>query len=94
VKVIVTGRRGGKTTAMLAWMRENPEAVCICTSAFEAGRLAKENPDIDKGRFLTADNARAGLLGRHPLQVGLDNADLILARFLGVMPDRITVNDE
>jgi hypothetical protein len=93
VKVLVTGRRGGKTTAMLAWLRANPEAVCICLSTVEASRLAQENTDIARERFLTVDGTRK-LEGMIRPQVGVDNADIILARYLGVMPDFATVNDE
>jgi hypothetical protein len=45
VKIIVTGRRGGKTTAMLQWLREAPEGehrVLVCHSEMEAMRLWRE----------------------------------------------------
>ena len=93
MRVLSLPRRGGKTAAMLAWMRTNPESVCVCFCAAEADRLHGENPDIARTRFLTPDSAKLGLRGRHQIPIGVDNADLVLARFLGVPVDFATVND-
>lgn len=89
MKVITTPRGGGKTTRMLAWMREAPEGehrVLVCFSSHEAMRLRRENPDLKSWQFVGPDEPRNGrawsgvLFGRGGVVVlGFDNLDLWLA---------------
>lgn len=52
------GRRGGKTSAMLAWLRENPERFMLCEDSKATRALASrenlivEGPVTCNGRVL------------------------------------------
>jgi hypothetical protein len=92
VKVIATGRRGGKTKQMLDWMRAAPEGehrVCVAHSQEEAMRLLRENPDLESWQFVgprdvTRDAWSGVLYGRGGrIVLGVDNLDLQLRGLFG-----------
>lgn len=81
MNVIVGGRRVGKTTHVLAWMRATG-GVCIVHSVPEAERLNGENPDL-RGRFFTVNGWSAWVAtGGEERPVAVDNVDLVLAGLL------------
>ena len=103
MKVITAGRRGGKTTAMLEWMRAAPEGehrVCVAHSRDYAMRLLRENPDLESWQFVAPHDitpqAWSGVLrgrvGR--IVLGIDNLDLILGPLLGQEVGAISVTVE
>lgn len=97
-KFVITPRAGGKTHAMLAWMRENDGRdgvkVAICHDERYARRLQRENPDIESWRFVGPTNIQS-LRGRHPEpRIAVDNVELLLAQFLGRVPEFITGTDD
>jgi hypothetical protein len=92
VKVILLGRREGKTKAMLDWMRAAPDGehrVCVAHSSEEAMRLLRENPDLESWQFVGPNEITKGawsgvLFGRGGRMVlGIDNLDLLLSRLVG-----------
>lgn len=107
MRIVSLPRRGGKTTAMLQWMKEAPEGehrVCVCFSAFEAMRLLRQSRDADMGleswQFVSVEDIRgpralSGVLhgrGGH-IVLGFDNLDLWLAMYLGREVDIATVTE-
>lgn len=90
MQFIQSPRRTGKTTAAVAWLRRNPNGVLLVMNVREQERLHRENPDLDKHRFITVDSARQGaLVGKLPRRLAIDNLDLILADWLHVAPHEI-----
>lgn len=93
MKLIATGRQGGKTEQMLAWLRDAPEGehrVLVSHSREEAMRLLRDNADdLESWQFVTPEevtpDAWSGvLLGRGGrIVLGFDNLDLILPRLVG-----------
>lgn len=79
MRFLVTGRTSGKTTKMIKWLEDNPEAICVVHSAMEADRLAREYK-IDRQRFFTPGAVLFGTSINS--KVGVDNLDLILGRLL------------
>ena len=91
---MATGRGGGKTTRVLKWLMEHPNATVVAFCEREADRLfglAKQAiPDIERRQFISSERAKErlhGLLG----PVYVDNADILLANMLGTQPDAITM---
>lgn len=80
MKFLVTGRMHGKTTQLMKWMEEHPEAICVVHSAMELERLSKIYK-IDRSRFITTGQALDGsvLAGLHS-PVVIDNLDIFLQR--------------
>lgn len=95
MKIIVLPRAGGKTHALLEWMRAAPEGehrIAVCFSGQEAMRLLRENRDLESWQFVgwnevfPYDGAAwsAVLYGRGGrIVLGIDNLDLILSNLLG-----------
>lgn len=81
MKIITLPRRGGKTHAMLKWMREDENRAMMCFSAHEADRLRRENPDVQPDRFLSPSTS-SRLLGQK-MEIGFDNLDLWLSGYFG-----------
>ena len=87
MKVITAPRRGGKTTAAVKWMAENPKAVLIVAQEPMVNILIKEYPQL-KGRVFPPNKDRLRGLD---CDVAVDNADLLLYQLLGVYPKLITL---
>lgn len=100
----VTGRGGGKTTAMLEWMRAAPvgdHRVIVCHSnqyAMELLRLSRERElGLESWQFVGLQELQQGggwegvLYGRGGrIVLGVDNLDLMLPRLFGWPVERIT----
>ena len=90
MRIITTPKGGGKTAAMLEWMRAAPEGehrVCVAFSNEEAMRLLRENRDLESWQFVGPDEPKNGgswsavLRGRGGrIVLGVDNVDLWLQR--------------
>ena len=94
MKIYVGGRRTGKTTHMLTWLRYTPGAVMIVHSASEAARLEHENPDL-AGKIFSPHMAADGRLrGMRDITIGIDNLDLILPYLFGGRIGPVTVTEE
>lgn len=104
MRVMVTGRQGGKTTAMLEWMRGAPEGehrVCVSASREQAMRLLRDNPDLESWQFVALDDVRRGgafggvLRGRGGhVVLGIDNLDMVLGALIYWPVDAVTVTGE
>lgn len=92
----ITGRGQGKTTQMLQWMSEAPEAqsdeirVCVSPHPREAMRLLRLSREMGLGlrswQFVSIDELNASLWssvrGRRNIVLGFDNLELILSRLI------------
>jgi len=104
MKAMMAPRGGGKTAAMLAWMRAAPEGehrVCVCFSAQEAMRLLRENPDLASWKFVGPDDGRSagawsGVLAGHGgrIVLGYDNLDIWLQSRTGHEVGMVTLNED
>jgi hypothetical protein len=85
--------RGGKTHRMLLWLAEDKSRVCMTFNEQESTRLRAEAARLELGlrddQFISA-HRRDGLLGRH-VELGVDNAEMVLAVLLGRPIARMTV---
>ena len=91
MKVIQLPRQGGKTTLLIRYMVEHPQAVCITHNMASAHDLSlvlaralrsagETNVDarhLEHYRFYTMDNIRA-LRSQPGTEVVIDNVDLVL----------------
>lgn len=104
MRFIIRDRQQGKTTDLLAWMREAPEGehrICVSHARDRAMQLLRENPDLESWQFVTAEDLRghgafSGVLrGRGGRVVlGVDDLDLVLSRLLGWQVGLVTATVE
>ena len=92
------GRRAGKTHDLIQWVKQGEKMetypgwsrVILTHSLQEAQRLRTEF-DVDYRQVFSVAEWRSARLGNRPVEVALDNADLVLAEVLGQMPRIIAV---
>lgn len=95
MKILYSPRQAGKTTRMIAWLREDPQRVLVTFSFEEAQRLTDLYPDllnriVDWRSYIE----RRGYAWRfHPKAIALDNADLILQMLCRDEIDVITISN-
>lgn len=93
MRYVITPRQGGKTAALLSWMRVSDDRVMLCHSEPEADRLRAENKDIAPDRFTTIHSVHR-LLGRR-VRLAIDNAEVVLQQLLSPHPiDVISMTEE
>jgi hypothetical protein len=94
-----SGRRGGKTTKMVEWVRQGRKIkeypgwsrIIVTFNESEAQRL-REEYELDYHQVYSFRDLQ-GMHGAHRanFDVGVDNADLILEEYLRSRIDRITL---
>lgn len=97
MQFIVMGRRAGKTTRMIEALKEHKSSILIVASDNERRRVVEEYKLSwgDADRVLTPQMARNEFFCRkRPAKVYVDNIDLIITQFLGVLPDVATLTAE
>lgn len=101
MKMMLRGRRGGKTYELLRIMHDNPTSVMVCFSAASAKYTKEEAQQLYPGddwdrRFIPVESARERLAGRpvHGSLVLVDNAEMVLANMLGREPFMATATAE
>jgi hypothetical protein len=98
VRVIARGRQAGKTYDLIQWVKEGKETnsypgwsrVLLCHTLEEAQRI-RTDYDVDYRQVFGVTEWGAARLGRKPVEIAVDNADLVLASLLGQMPTQIAV---
>jgi len=98
MEVFARGRQAGKTYTLVEWVKEGVETdsypgwsrVLLTHSLDEAQRL-RTRYELDYRQVFFVGEWQRARLGRKPVQVALDNADLVLMNVLGQMPSQITV---
>ena len=93
MRYVITSRQGGKTAALLSWMRVSEDRVMLCHSEHEAERLRAANKDIAPDRFTTTHSVHR-LLGRR-IRLCVDNAEVVLQTLLSPHPvDVLSMTEE
>lgn len=98
MRVIVNGRQAGKTYALMKWVKEGEKTdsypgwsrVLLTHSLAEAQRL-RTLYDLDYRQVFSISEWKTARLGRKPVDVAVDNADMILAHMIGQYPSRVTM---
>lgn len=92
IQVITRGRGAGKTFKAEAWLRANPNRVLIVASSDLARDMIRRNGPGVMGRVVTLKQylGGSGARSRPDVEVGIDNADLILAELLSTHVSLVT----
>ena len=98
MRVIARGRQAGKTHALIEWVKEGETTdsypgwsrILLCHSLEEAQRIRTQY-DLDYRQVFAVSEWKTARMGRKPVEIVLDNADLVLASLLGQSPTRITI---
>jgi hypothetical protein len=98
VNVIVNGRQSGKTYRLIQWVKEGEQTdsypgwsrILLCHSLDEAQRLRTQY-DLDYRQVFSVSEWQHARKGRKPVEVALDNADLVLGMLLGQRPSYISL---
>lgn len=99
MRVVVRGRRGGKTHRMVQWVLEGVKTgsypfwnrVLVVSTINEADYLRRTWPELDYRQVFSWDEWRKARLGALPVEVAVDNADQVLAGVLGQSVSAISV---
>jgi hypothetical protein len=96
--VMARGRQAGKTYDLRGWVKQGVEtdsypgwSRVILTHSLEEAQRLRTAYDLDYRQVFSVEEWRSARLGRRPVEVALDNADLVLAQMLGQMPRIISV---
>ena len=98
MKVIVRGRQAGKTYDLVQWVKQGEETnsypgwsrVILTHSIAEAERI-RGLYDLDYRQVFSAQEWRTARLGRRPVEIAVDNAEIILASYLRNHPAQIAI---
>jgi cytidylate kinase len=80
MKVAVTGRRGGKTTALVQVLKENPNAVMLVQSGAAVRQICREHGLASDRVIQWGDVDR---LRGTDAEVVIDNVDMLLQALIG-----------
>lgn len=93
-EVIQTGRRGGKTTAMVERLKADPGAVLVVATADERRRLVIEY-DLKPEQVITPQSTEKLRGSARMPRVYVDNAEWVLSVLLGhAKVEGMSVGDE
>jgi hypothetical protein len=94
LEVHVGGRKTGKTTLLLEWMKESTDRVMVCHSVEMCNvvwrRSEEMSLNLDRDRFVSLEQIRNGRLHGRNVILGVDNLDLLLYSIFGAPVRRIT----
>jgi phage terminase large subunit-like protein len=100
VRVIVRGRQAGKTYALIEWVKEGDKTksypgwsrILLCHSLDEAQRIRTDpRYGLDYHQVFAVSEWRTARLGHKPVEIAMDNVDLVLASFIGQAPSQISI---
>lgn len=101
MKIIVRPRQGGKTRELIRWVKEGKPTgsypfwsrIILCHTFDEAQRLRTEG-SLEYRQVFSVREWRQSHIGPDPMEIAVDNVDLVLMDYLGMMPSHITLNGE
>lgn len=85
MEVIYGGRRCGKTSKLIEYMRDNPECHLLTFSHYRVMELGKQYPDL-KGRFMSLVTFNS----RKHTELVIDDLDLVLNRIFVKLPRMVS----
>lgn len=92
MKIIQWPRRSGKTSHLVNWLRQNPDAVLVVMHASEQQRLVRTY-DLKRDQVLLPHECAHRLRGRE-VKLAVDQLDHVLGALLGQMPIIATLDAE
>lgn len=98
--IIVRPRRAGKTYESVQWVLAGQRTdsypgwsrVLLTGSIQEAERIRSAHPELEYRQVFSWSEWQAARLGKKPVEVGIDNADMILSTILQQQVGLITMN--
>ena len=103
MEVVVRPRRAGKTNELIEWVKQGEKRraypfwtrIILTYSMQEAERLRKTPAfGLDYHQVFSAKEWRNRYRGTKPLEVGVDNADILLRMFVDENITRVTMTGE
>lgn len=98
MRVIARGRQAGKTHALIQWVKEGVEtdsypgwSRVLLTHSLEDAQRLRTQGDLDYRQVFSVSEWRTARIGRKPVEVAADNADLLLSIYLGQTPTLIAL---
>lgn len=99
MRVIARGRQAGKTYDTVQWVLAGEQTdsypgwsrVLLCMSRGEADRVRATYPALDDRQVFGFEEWRRARLGRRPVDLRVDNADMVLSQLLGQSIDGMTI---
>lgn len=101
MKILVDSRQTGKTDKLVEWVRQGEKIysyphwtrVILTSSIVEAERV-RTIYNLDYRQVFSVGEWRHAKLGLSPVEIGIDNLDLVLRNLLGFVPDIATLTGE
>ena len=94
MKVILSPRRSGKTTKMIEWLKEDEKHLRLVITHEEELRLKREYPEVRNQIVDWESYVETHKSGSYFKTVSIDNAEMILQKYLVHPLDTITISDE
>lgn len=92
MKVFVSGRQGGKTTAMIEWLREDPDNRMVVCATEERAKYFRLRAGSARDRVVSYTNYQRSH-GR-PVELGIDDLDFLLATIFTPRIGMVTLTGE
>lgn len=98
MKIYANGRQSGKTYRLIQWVKNGKKTdsypgwsrILLCHSLDEAQRIRTQY-DLDYRQVFSVSEWQRARKGHEPVEVALDNADLVLAMLLDQRPAYISM---
>ena len=98
MRVIARGRQAGKTYDLVQWVKQGEETdwypgwsrILLCHSLEEAQRI-RRSYDLDYRQVFAVSEWKTARMARRDVEIAVDNADMVLASYLGQHPTQISV---
>lgn len=93
MKILIRGRRYGKTDEAVKWVMKTEGAVLLTINEIERSRVLARYEDLKEEQVTTFYRAKNGeLRGRHVNTFAIDNLDIILTQMFGCDIGLITMS--
>lgn len=99
--IVARPRQGGKTTEVVEWIQQGARTdsypgwsrVLLTHTVHDADRVRRDF-GLDYHQVFSIEEWRTARLGRLPVEVAMDNADIVLANLIGQWPVMLTMTGE
>ena len=94
----MNGRQAGKTYALVQWVKDGEEtdsypgwSRVILTHSLEEAQRLRSLYDLEYRQVFSVNEWKTARLGRKPVDIAVDNADMILAHVIGQYPSQVAL---
>lgn len=101
MRLFISGRQEGKTTRLIDWVKQGRKTqsypgwdrIMLVPAMADADHIRRANNPhgLDYRQVFCLAEYKAGKFGRLPVEIGIDNVDLVLAALLDTRYDRVEV---